>query len=272
MSFPWMLLSLNPNFTFINIKITHHDSLQKSKFNFQDDTPTSSCISKKINTFMGKMSLFTAYEMKGSLTVETALVLPIFLFFILTIFVFFDVMLEQGDLQQSLIKTAKQAAVWAYEVPVEKELIELKTVHSVRPRIAFFSKKPIYGFIRINARAWTGADNTAGGNVEEADMVYKTVNGTVYHTNPDCSYLNPSIEAISKKRIVSHRNFGGESYNARELCGISTSGTVYITDYGNRYHKDISCSGLRRTILLVPKEAVEGDACCVKCAAREGVR
>jgi len=214
------------------------------------------------------MSLFTTKVWKGSLTVETAFVLPVFLFFILTFFVFFDLMSEQGDIQQSLISTAKQSAVLLYEVPSENDLIELKIRHWEQPKISFFSRKPIPGYVHVSARAWTGADHVEGVDASGAEVVYKTLNGIVYHTNPDCSYLNPSIEAVAKQQIEMKRNAGGELYKACELCGQRTFGTVYITDYGNRYHKDITCSGLRRTILIIPKEEAEGHAYCTKCAGR----
>lgn len=117
-------------------------------------------------------------------------------------------------------------------------------------------------------RAWTGYDveGVGSGFTEEDPMVYITETGTVYHTNRNCTYLNPSVQSIGIAAIESVRNQSGGKYYACELCGRKNAGkTVYITGQGNSYHCMLTCSGLKRTIYTVPLSQTGGRGKCSKC-------
>ena len=102
-----------PNYNFIN-----HDSLQK--YQSQNSTLTMFCPSVRYErnlSFLRKMSLFTALKRrrgKGSITVETAAVLPLFLFFLLAFFVFFQALHVQEHFADRLTDTARTMAAKCY--------------------------------------------------------------------------------------------------------------------------------------------------------------
>ena len=96
-----------------------------------------------------------------------------------------------------------------------------------------------------------------------------TESGRVYHEDPECSYLNPSIREVDEDAIGGLRNRSGEKYRPCESCG-GGSGTVYITDEGNRYHRSIDCSGLKRTVRLEELSSLAGMGCCSRCIQLEG--
>lgn len=137
--------------------------------------------------------------------------------------------------------------------------------------------QPIFPFMEFSdfgvsqcyyGRAWTGYDveNGISDFTEEDPMVYITETGTVYHTNRNCTYLNPSIESVAMTAIDSSRNQSGGRYYPCEICGRKgVSGTVYITNQGNSYHTRITCSGLKRTIYTVPLSEAGGRGQCSKC-------
>ena len=70
-------------------KIKKHDSLL-SKYLCPASNPGAGFLSKCKDHLhsLGKMSLFTAFSGKGSITVETAAVLPLFLLFFLSLLFF----------------------------------------------------------------------------------------------------------------------------------------------------------------------------------------
>lgn len=148
------------------------------------------------------------------------------------------------------------------------DMIEIYVSYQIEPMF------PIMGFSSFSVsqcyygRAWTGYDAANGISdlTQEDPMVYITETGTVYHTNRNCTYLNPSVSAVSVEDVGSSRNESGGKYYACELCGRNrTEGTVYITDQGNSYHCSMSCPGLKRTIYTIPLSQVNGRGQCSKC-------
>lgn len=126
----------------------------------------------------------------------------------------------------------------------------------------FEMKQGYYG------RLWTGYDVEEGRSdlTQNDPMVYVTETGTVYHTNRECTYLNPSITRMDKELVGESRNQSGGKYHPCEICGMGGSGeTVYITDQGSSYHTVITCSGLKRTIYTIPLSQAEGRRRCSKC-------
>lgn len=293
----------------------NHDSLQANQR--QKDSLTMSMLSLRYErnlSFREKMSLFTACRKKGSITAETAAVLPLFLFFFLSVFVFFQILHVQGRVQASLTGTAKELAVLSYAAEEEHEvlsstyvygkllkecppaylkqmgvlygaagmsivksrireemdLIDLRAEFQVRNLFPLPVRKQTGGYSAACARAWTGAAEFGeGAGNTDGNVVYRAINGEVYHTDPGCSYLNPSISAVPGDQVGSRRNMDGEKYKRCELCPKGTGANVYITDTGNRYHTDLGCSGLKRTILAVPKEEVGNCRPCSRCGGGE---
>lgn len=103
---------------------------------------------------------------------------------------------------------------------------------------------------------------------EEEEKVYVADNGTVYHRKSTCSYLKLSVRQIKVDEIASARNKDGEKYRPCEYCGgKENEGTVFITDYGNRYHTSLNCGELKRTVRSVTLSEAEeaGLRACKKC-------
>lgn len=116
--------------------------------------------------------------------------------------------------------------------------------------------------------AWNGYDVNINmySNTDEDPIVYITPSGSVYHTNIHCSHLNPSIRSAQMEEVDSLRNKDGAKYYSCELCGTDLDcGTVFLTDYGTRYHSDVSCSGIKRNVMSVHLSEVGGRRACVTC-------
>lgn len=148
------------------------------------------------------------------------------------------------------------------------DIIDLKVSYQVRP---FANLMGFDGFLvsqRYYGKAWTGYDaSDSVSDLSENDpMVYITETGTVYHLDRNCTYLNPTVEAVSAEEAAGKRNASGARYTSCGSCGTVISGReVYITNFGNSYHSRINCPGLKRTIYTVPLSEVGARGRCSKC-------
>lgn len=149
----------------------------------------------------------------------------------------------------------------------EEDCIDLVAEYFIKPPVAVvgFPKQIFYN--RMRTRAWTGYDNAKNNesNINDEEIVYITPEGTVYHRSRGCSYLKLSITSVDKSFLDTQRNQNGEKYYACGQCGASCGNTVYITQYGDKYHTTLGCSGLKRTILAVPISQTGDRGACSKC-------
>ena len=149
-----------------------------------------------------------------------------------------------------------------------RDILDIIAVCKVHPLfgIAGFKEFPIEG--RFYGHAFTGFDPKDGNNNsdEAEELVYITESGTVYHQSLDCSHLKLSVKQISKNEVSSKRNAGHAKYYPCEYCGKKAGNSVYITNYGNRYHSDRNCGGIKRTIRTVRISEAIGRTPCSECA------
>lgn len=246
---------------------------------------------------------------KASLTVETACVVPVFLFAVLQILSLFDVFRMQVQTEAALHQTAREMAVYAHatgemegfsvlyaqtkvisyigkeeleKMPIskglgglsllnshimEKECIDLVATYQVSPVFSYMGFQNFMVANRCVVRAFTGYDNTGTQNLPpaEEELVYITEKGEVYHRDYHCSALSVSVRCVAYTNVQRERNLDGEKYRACPYCGKNPGGSVYITDYGNRYHSTILCHELKRCVMTVPISEVGGRRACMLC-------
>lgn len=218
----------------------------------------------------GKASLcvFTKVK-KASLTVETALVLPLFFFGMITFISFMDVYKVQTEHLSQLCESAKAAGMYAYtggENSLEK--IVLPDIYSYEPVSGIFPLPSIRMRNIITVHAWTGKERVENQEASETEpMVYVAVSGTVYHKDRECSYLRLTVTSVSGSSISGRRNAYGEKYKACESCSKKEApgAQVYITEYGNRYHNHAECSGLKRTVRMIKESEAGNLHSCSRC-------
>lgn len=240
---------------------------------------------------------------KASMSVEAAFVVPIFLFSILQLYTIFQIFNLQVQFESALHQTAKELAVVSYgtnenEVcslvisqamvkskvgKSDKKVSNLSFIHSDVNKnewvdlVVQYTVEPMFsymGFLKCKVanrcviRKFTGYDNLQAentGNENGEEIVYITESGSVFHRSVQCSSLKISVKCVSKNQLVSERNEDGEIYRSCEYCKKKGKDTVFITNYGNRYHGSILCSELKRSISAVPISQVHGRRACLKC-------
>lgn len=273
-----------------------HQSLPEyaSKNNKQNKSNKTVCCKKT----------FLHIRIKASYTLEMAIVLPLVVAFLTTILFFFRVLQVQTQVQEALTyasrHTAAQAALsdntatllGSAEMYFRKEIrqyaeyqkyvadqsggvslllsdlkgpeITLRADYFVKLPIMFFKVKGVRITQYSTSRKWTG-DHAEW---LEADYVYVTEHGTVYHCSRNCSYLDLSIREADYAGISQLRNKNEHKYNGCSQCVAKnkTFKRVYITDYGSCYHTELACSGLKRTVYLILKSDAGNKGPCSKCA------
>lgn len=220
----------------------------------------------------GKVSPCTSFGRwkKGSLTLETALVLPLFFLGMVTMISFMDIYRLQTEHLADLCSRVKQAGMYAYGTGEDgPEEITLPDVYTYKPVGGLVPLPAVWCHNSVKVHAWTGRlyEASAGEAQPLEEMVYVTDSGSVFHRSPGCSYLNLSVNSVPGSAVSSLRNDHGERYSACETCSAhaAPAGVVYVTGSGNRYHNLESCSGLKRTVRMVKLSCVEGRAACSRC-------
>lgn len=148
------------------------------------------------------------------------------------------------------------------------DIIDIIADYKVHPLI------PVIGFeeftveSRYYGHAWTGYDVEPGFGKEEdeEEMVYVTEHGEVYHRSTGCEHLRLSISSTGMSQLGTMRNRDGKKYTACEYCGGHIDeGIVFVTQYGDRYHSTVGCTGLKRKIYTIPISEVGGKRPCSSC-------
>lgn len=254
------------------------------------------------NSLVGRASVLTS--VKGSITVEAAMAIPLFLFAAVALLYLLEIMAIQTSIRAGMQYAGKIVAEEASCVTVllpsevEKNMISaigaerlersvvvggsggiacgksrisprtgigaICVEYQIRIPIPFYQINKITKTDSIKIKAWTGYEKE-GLSVADDTTVYITDTGMVYHKDYHCTYLDLSIRMVQKTKISELRNIDGGKYYACEYCTGTVGNKVYITNSGNRYHSSLACSGLKRTIYAIPLSDALGKGACSRC-------
>lgn len=241
---------------------------------------------------------------KGSLTVEAAFIVPIFLVGMVTILSLGQMMIFYMKMQQALYKSARQFSLECYDgrniaqSTIRDGIVEALTDSNVAVSIidnglegldfsesiltneeyllinVSYKMVPIYSdmfgllALPVNQKCvvhiWCGYE----GDFYEDDneYVYITKDSAVYHRDRECTHIKLSIRKVSGSEVEALRNSSGAKYHSCDVCKSSINdANIYITSDGNKYHNSVTCSGLKRTVRTIKITDVEGRRPCQRC-------
>lgn len=223
------------------------------------------------NYFHSKgISAVFSFAGRGSMTVEAAVVLPIFLFALFTLIYVGEIIRLSANDQEKLMQNAMKMSTYAYSfdgILPESQILDLKNTWTVNIP---FVPTPVRGVRitdRARVRAFTGYDNIHHRAEDDTEdiTVFVTDYGRVYHTTRTCHHLQLSIRSIGRAEVSGERNLGGHRYYPCERCASRAGSRVYITGYGDSYHADGRCPGLKRGIHAMRLSEVDGLPPCSDC-------
>lgn len=209
---------------------------------------------------------------KASLTVEAAVMIPLFFLCGLCMISIMDVYPQTLEKLIAMRNQSQQAALYASAADAEG-WIDLQEMFAFQPVFAPSGISLQSIVCRGCARIWSGRDpqEYETGSFTAADTyVYVTEHESVYHTSASCTHLELSVRAVASGALASARNEAGGRYGACEKCvgDGSAAAVVYITDEGDCYHNSSSCSGLKRTVTMKSRQQTQGLRECERCASQ----
>lgn len=194
----------------------------------------------------------------GSMTVEAALAIPVFLFASLCLIYLLEIHAIQATVRMAAHTAAKQTAEQMAVVPemgaslfrsrflrtagtqrLDRSIISggsggiccgktrINAQNQIEVCVEYKLRLPFPQFLGAPVRCeetflvkgWTGYEkNGRGPDETEGTIVYITDTATVYHTDYQCSHLQLSIQFVPAESLKGMRNYDGGRYHACEKC------------------------------------------------------
>ena len=272
---------------------------------FSPSQPIYHSESERVSLSTSKLfSKLLRNKRNGSVTVEAAVAVPIFFLAVVTLIYLLEMMAihtaVRSGLQYAGKKAAKETCITQMLMPsrVENDVVHaigenrinrsiidggsrgidcsgsrmsartgignLSAEYRVKIPIPVFGITPVKCSETMRIKAWSGYEKEGFPDMGN-DTVYVTETGLVYHRGYHCSHLDLSIRMTDMNIIAGLRNENGGKYYPCEHCVKKSSGNIYITNSGDRYHNSLSCSGLKRTIYAIPLSEAAGRGACSRC-------
>ena len=280
----------------------------KNKPSLRDNKPAPCYYITKGNlfTFLKKRasSFISHHRIKGSMTLEAAVVVPFFLFAMFSLISIMDMMRIKACMDVAVAEAGNQIAIESYGsylgdiiIPsyvkgkictflkdnlsdrdyskisqnisvADLSLLQEDNIISFKVKYQLKPDFDIWGFITVNLEADYYGHNWLGyeGRDDMEPMVFLSNKATVYHVSKNCKYLNVTIFEILYSNLEKYRNNSGEKYKSCNFCDNQNgSEIIYITPEGSNYHTIKNCIGLTRFIYTVPLSTVKNKRVCTGC-------
>ena len=213
----------------------------------------------------------------GSLTLESALVLPLFFFTVVTLASFMDAVGLQTRTNLSLLGQAERTALMAGAAGElagrgEKDFwIDLSYTEPFTCGYGLLPVPKLKIAVRARVYPWIGGTIplSAGAAEGSGGMVLVTDNQEVYHTHADCTHLDLTIIETTTEQVSSLRSRDGSRYKHCRGFPKGYTGKVYVTAEGTYYYPSLDYAALTRHVHLVDAADHPELKECERCRARE---
>ena len=244
--------------SFLNNLTQNINPYKRKKYNYRKEKQDSPVVVQKTLKAIQNRERASAFASKGSLTLEAAIIVPVFFFAMLCLAYLLEMMAIQTTMRNALYSVGKEAARHAYTSKflssgeLERKIVEnigeeklkrsavsggangidcsktknnwstgvmdLIVEYRVEIPVAMFRLTPITCRESIRVKGWNGFVSSTG-DALNSDTVYVTDTGIVYHRDSNCTYLDMSVQSVHVDAIDELRNQSGGKYYACESCG-----------------------------------------------------
>ena len=214
---------------------------------------------------------------RASVTLECALVLPLFFMAVLTVTSFMNALRIQTENNLNLSNRARALSAAAgaavNEAGEDDTWIDLQKKETFRYPFGLPGVPSLKIAVRARVRPFCGCKGGIAGEGNgfgEGDRtVYVTDNEAVWHSHPDCTHLDLSVFRTSRRAAESMRNEYGRRYRKCPGFPDDYKGPVYLTRKGDYYYPNQDYPGLTRHVHVVRKGDAGDLKQCDRCAARD---
>lgn len=190
-----------------------------------------------------------AKKAKGSLTVEAAIVLPIFLFAMISIIYFCEIFRYSCVVSESIHQAAKAMAKIAY-VSKDKQDIDNGVLEGVVLSEIYVKNQVNSNLESVGIKQKNNSYYLS--RIMKDDLIDLIV---IEKINIPYGFLGiSSIKVMDRARV--HVFNGYDNTKAQKVSTEESNEIVYITKNGTVYHKDRNCSHLKITISNTVKENI----------------
>ncbi|MCQ2491471.1 MAG: pilus assembly protein [Lachnospiraceae bacterium] len=241
---------------------------------------------------------------QGSLTLEASLVLPLFLFAMISCMLFGQMLIVEGKMKHGLVQATMEVATLEYYKERKHTKVSQAEIYAFQKQYSDMEDLP--SAIKISTLNFLGTKIPNDMGELEIHMnyqmginfpfvgeksiwinevmfqkaytgyeptafelgngyVYVTDFGSVYHKSLSCTHIMLSISASNQIKDMLD---GKTRYRACEKCiknKKDTFATLYIPSEGDCYHSTLACSGLKRTIHEITVWEIGGRKPCSRC-------
>lgn len=241
----------------------------------------------------------------ASITVEAALVIPIFIIVMMSLSSIIYVIYSDTIIKKAVYEEAKYMSMLSYDnseygIDVMKgriisrigdrvinsayvdkdmggidfsdsdlsnrEIIDISVNYNVRIPYDILGVLRYRYKERVVMHTLTGYVNGLNGINNDSETVYISETGSVYHRSINCSHIRLNVIETSASEIKSLRNDNGAKYKSCGTCHSSIGDAkMYITTDGTKYHNTLMCSGIKRNIREIPLTCVMDRRPCSRC-------
>lgn len=237
----------------------------RSKHSNQTDKPSPTfkkgfCLNrisygiKSFKSHVGRISRFSSFhQLQGSMTVEAAMVLPLFLVFFLQISGFIEMLRLHSNLEYGLWKAGKTLMLYGTGEQLAEAVPELAVsylyvngvLHSTLGQEYLNSSPLTLGSVGLN---FLESDI-----ITDEDEVKLTL---TYQVSPKGQLLPFSYARLSNR-------FYGRAWTGYDVASQSVEMQVaYVTEYGEVWHSTRECSHLKLTVQMISSTTLGNTRNC----------
>ena len=204
---------------------------------------------KSMKSYIGRISRFSPFRgVKGSMTVEASMVLPLFLFFFLQMVGFMEMLRLHGNLQYGLWQAGKTLMLYG-AAPQMAEVIPEAAVSYVYVGGVLSG---LLGSEYLENSPLT--HGRLGINFLESDILTETgeIDLTItYQVSPKGRLLPFPYTRLANR-------FWGRAWTGYEIAGGEESAVAYVTEYGEVWHSTRECTYLLLSVREVASVGLDG--------------